>query len=88
MVCCSLSFFCVFVFQAPHFNHFIGFEKKTGIDIETWLLPIFIPRLKRKEIVSLSVWDFAGQEIYYTTHQFFLSGIVFVHDSVFLFQFQ
>jgi GTPase SAR1 family protein len=34
------------------------------------------------------VWDFAGQEIYYTTHQFFLSGIVFVHDSVFLFQFQ
>ena len=27
------------------------------------------PRTK----VTLSVWDFAGQEIYYTTHQFFLS---------------
>jgi small GTP-binding protein len=45
-----------------------------GIDIETWQLPIFIPRLKRKEVVTLSVWDFAGQEIYYTTHQFFLSA--------------
>ena len=27
----------------------------------------------RKTKVDLSVWDFAGQEIYYTTHQFFLS---------------
>ena len=26
-----------------------------------------------KAKVDLSVWDFAGQEIYYTTHQFFLS---------------
>lgn len=26
-----------------------------------------------KKMVSISAWDFAGQEIYYTTHQFFLS---------------
>lgn len=27
----------------------------------------------KKQLVELSVWDFGGQEIYYTTHQFFLS---------------
>jgi internalin A len=26
-----------------------------------------------QETVTLSTWDFAGQEIYYATHQFFLS---------------
>ncbi|EGG24144.1 leucine-rich repeat-containing protein [Cavenderia fasciculata] len=29
--------------------------------------------IKKKQDITLSVWDFAGQEIYYTTHQFFLS---------------
>jgi len=29
--------------------------------------------IKKKQDVTLSIWDFAGQEIYYTTHQFFLS---------------
>ena len=27
----------------------------------------------REDTVELNIWDFAGQEIYYTTHQFFLS---------------
>eukprot|EP01094_Clydonella_sp_ATCC50884_P021946 TRINITY_DN493_c0_g3_i1.p1 TRINITY_DN493_c0_g3~~TRINITY_DN493_c0_g3_i1.p1 ORF type:complete len:2040 (-),score=911.87 TRINITY_DN493_c0_g3_i1:136-6255(-) len=29
---------------------------------------------KLDPVVDLSIWDFAGQEIYYTTHQFFLSN--------------
>ncbi|ELT89642.1 hypothetical protein CAPTEDRAFT_187033 [Capitella teleta] len=39
-----------------------------GIDITNWSV--------KKEDVSLvfSVWDFAGQTIYYNTHQFFLSS--------------
>jgi len=34
---------------------------------------------KNTQIVSLTAWDFGGQEIYYTTHQFFLS-----HRSVYV----
>ena len=32
------------------------------------------PRLADEFDVNISWWDFAGQELYYTTHQFFLSG--------------
>ncbi|XP_033750666.1 uncharacterized protein LOC117334925 [Pecten maximus] len=38
-----------------------------GIDICTWDVNY------KGETVSYSVWDFAGQTIYYNTHQFFLS---------------
>ncbi|XP_013397728.1 probable serine/threonine-protein kinase pats1 [Lingula anatina] len=38
-----------------------------GIDICTWTVT------REKETVSYSVWDFAGQTVYYNTHQFFLS---------------
>ncbi|XP_069136652.1 uncharacterized protein [Argopecten irradians] len=38
-----------------------------GIDICTWEVN------HKGETVSYSVWDFAGQTIYYNTHQFFLS---------------
>ncbi|EFA77446.1 leucine-rich repeat-containing protein [Heterostelium album PN500] len=51
-----------------------------GIDIDNWVIPAQFEELdenhrpyKKKQDVTLSVWDFAGQEIYYTTHQFFLS---------------
>jgi len=27
-----------------------------------------------KKVVQFNTWDFGGQEVYYTTHQFFLSG--------------
>lgn len=46
-----------------------------GIDIENWSFQINTPNLRPStNTVTLSVWDFAGQEIYYTTHQFFLSA--------------
>ncbi|HZI18624.1 MAG TPA: COR domain-containing protein [Pyrinomonadaceae bacterium] len=46
-----------------------GREKKTeGINITEW--PI---RLNEKEDVRLNVWDFGGQEIMHSTHQFFLT---------------
>jgi internalin A len=50
-------------------NQFEPGEKKTeGIQIMQW--PI---RLFEKEDVSLNVWDFGGQEIMHSTHQFFLT---------------
>lgn len=48
-----------------------------GINIENW--PPFTITIEgedgkpRKQEVELTMWDFAGQEIYYATHQFFLS---------------
>ncbi|KAJ8304991.1 hypothetical protein KUTeg_018574 [Tegillarca granosa] len=39
-----------------------------GIDICTWKVP------HENESISYSVWDFAGQTVYYNTHQFFLSN--------------
>jgi internalin A len=51
------------------YNRFDKREKKTeGIQITEWPL-----RLNRKEQVRLNIWDFGGQEIMHTTHQFFLS---------------
>ncbi|KAL6054440.1 Myotubularin-like phosphatase domain [Balamuthia mandrillaris] len=44
-----------------------------GIDIEEWRMNVHLPPPEGKKKVTLSVWDFAGQEIYYSTHQFFLS---------------
>ena len=38
-----------------------------GIDIERWTFKT------NKQNITFSAWDFAGQEIYYTTHSFFLS---------------
>ena len=37
-----------------------------GIDVHQWV--------PDNTDVEISLWDFAGQEIYYTTHQFFLSA--------------
>ncbi|XP_013415785.1 uncharacterized protein LOC106177527 isoform X2 [Lingula anatina] len=38
-----------------------------GIDICTWTVT------RDSDSISYSVWDFAGQTVYYNTHQFFLS---------------
>ncbi|KAL4228297.1 hypothetical protein ACF0H5_013728 [Mactra antiquata] len=39
-----------------------------GIDISTWTVKF------NDEQITYSVWDFAGQTVYYNTHQFFLSN--------------
>ncbi|KAF2071594.1 hypothetical protein CYY_007084 [Polysphondylium violaceum] len=52
-----------------------------GISIDNWVFSGQFEEkeeennrtIKKKQDVTLSIWDFAGQEIYYTTHQFFLS---------------
>lgn len=55
-----------------------------GIDIEDWQINVEFPKEKKKipgkllqqrfnGKVNLSVWDFAGQELYYASHSFFLS---------------
>lgn len=33
----------------------------------------WVPHVEDEAPVSFTVWDFAGQEVYYSTHQFFLS---------------
>ena len=40
-----------------------------GISIRNWLVP-----LDDKSSLNFSVWDFAGQQVYYNTHQFFLTN--------------
>lgn len=45
-----------------------------GIDISEWQLAL--PAGARHKTVTFSAWDFAGQEVYYSTHQFFLNAYV------------
>jgi internalin A len=50
-------------------NHFNSSEKQTeGIKITQWF-----PRLNGYEDVRINIWDFGGQEIMHSTHQFFLT---------------
>ena len=52
-----------------------------GIDVYTWEFPIALESIGDNKRLTQStnnkfrvnLWDFGGQEIYYTTHQFFLS---------------
>ena len=46
-----------------------GDESTVGVDVSEWQ---FRPSLGRK-IFNFSIWDFGGQEEYYSTHQCFLS---------------
>lgn len=49
-------------------NEFDPYENKTeGIDINSWNVDI------NGQEVHLNIWDFGGQEIMHTTHQFFLT---------------
>ncbi|PEB20796.1 hypothetical protein COO05_31215 [Bacillus toyonensis] len=43
-------------------------ESTEGIDIEKWSF------IKDSNNYTLNVWDFGGQEIYHSTHQFFLTN--------------
>lgn len=51
-------------------------ESTEGIQINRWIIPQaevseFNPRIQRD--LQINVWDFGGQEIYHSTHQFFLT---------------
>ena len=50
-------------------NKDIGNESTVGVDVSEWK---YAPALNRKTF-HFSIWDFAGQEEYYATHQCFLS---------------
>jgi len=49
-----------------------------GIDIHDWIENVTLKDGTKVEL-TINAWDFAGQIVYYTTHQFFLS-----HRSIFL----
>ena len=51
-------------------------ESKLSRDVSDLVIKIGSPRKpgdphisKEEEVVSLHIWDFAGHELYYTTHQ-------------------
>ena len=50
-------------------GHKIGDESTVGVDVSEWR---YSPGYKKREF-TFSIWDFAGQEEYYATHQCFLS---------------
>jgi small GTP-binding protein len=53
-------------------NYVLEDELSTeGIDITDWNLKI--PELAHSDDVNVHLWDFGGQEIYHSTHQFFLT---------------
>lgn len=61
-------------------------QSTEGIDINQWIIPKeeFEGKLTLTKDFRLNVWDFGGQEIYYSTHQFFLtrrSIYLFVTES-------
>ncbi len=59
-------------------DSYIESPSTEGIDIEKWKF-----QSKNKEY-TLNIWDFGGQEIYHSTHQFFLtqrSLYIFVWDA-------
>ncbi|XP_060565876.1 uncharacterized protein LOC132724909 isoform X2 [Ruditapes philippinarum] len=45
-----------------------GEDITDGIDIQTWQVK------HEEEKITYNIWDFAGQTVYYNTHQFFLSA--------------
>src|SRR5205085_2172276 len=50
-----------------------GEEPTLGIGRVPWLREIKPPNKRKKQTVTLNVWDFGGQEIMHATHQFFLT---------------
>ncbi|KAA3659887.1 MAG: GTPase [Chloroflexi bacterium] len=46
-------------------------ESTDGIDIVTWHFPL--PPECDEEQYRVNIWDFGGQEVYFATHQFFLT---------------
>lgn len=50
---------------------FSGRESTEGIDVTKWIIPK--EDLAIEKDFNINVWDFGGQEIYYSTHQFFLT---------------
>lgn len=65
-------------------NYEITFKENTteGIHINKWNLACDYNKMQKD--VAINIWDFGGQEIYHTTHQFFLtkrSIYLFVWDA-------
>lgn len=51
-------------------------DSTEGININTWIIPkneikLINPKIQRD--FQINIWDFGGQEIYHSTHQFFLT---------------
>ncbi|MEO1396580.1 MAG: COR domain-containing protein [Cyanobacteria bacterium J06634_5] len=49
-------------------------KKTEGIQITPWSFPLFNKKDQTTEDITLNIWDFGGQEIMHSTHQFFLTA--------------
>jgi len=59
--------------QNPNFKVKVGLEPTThGINIIPWELTCYFPN-RDSHPVKIHFWDFGGQDILYSTHQFFLT---------------
>jgi GTPase SAR1 family protein len=61
-------------------------EVTDGINIRDWVI-----ELPDRSELTFSMWDFAGQSVYYNTHQFFLTSravylIVWYLKSIFIYK--
>lgn len=68
----------------PKYKFIVGRDTTEGIQIKTWLPKNCKRAGKTIQDFRINIWDFAGQEINYGTHQFFLtksSLYVFVWES-------
>lgn len=59
----------------PHFE-LCKEDSTEGINLKRWIIPKEVivqinPRIERD--LQINIWDFGGQEIYHSTHQFFLT---------------
>ncbi|HWR83778.1 MAG TPA: COR domain-containing protein [Candidatus Deferrimicrobium sp.] len=50
---------------------FVPQLKTSGVEVNNWT---FIHPSLKKQKITLRIWDFEGQDIAHTTHQFFLTG--------------
>jgi nucleoside phosphorylase/GTPase SAR1 family protein len=55
-------------------NYIVGQEDSTdGIEISPWEFQHHCPEENKEVTFQANIWDFGGQAIYHSTHQFFLS---------------
>jgi internalin A len=52
----------------PNYRLIMDEKSTEGIDVIKWIFP-----LENGNFFRVNIWDFGGQEIYHTTHQFFLT---------------
>jgi len=59
------------ILSEPNFKFKLGKKSTEGIDIFRWEIPATESKLLKD--FTFNIWDFGGQDIYHSTHQYFLT---------------